>query len=218
MNGLIFLIFMVLLMLVLFRLASKTTVKVGSGRSRRAGRGRETTPAATAAMKHADYLGGADFVSLTDVGLLAYRHTKEPKLIRYGDVMTDTRFLRPFAELWLPYKASGQVRFELFDGDGRLRYADEAGYDLDRGKNMLLPGTWLPLEGKVIKPEDWTLRVLAGDTLLGIHQFGWKSVGGGRIQQYVDHDGEINPALQNLLRAKPREAVSLSELLADQEE
>ena len=33
-------------------------------------------------------------------------------------------YLRPFAEVWLPYAAAGTPA-ELADSDGRLRYADD---------------------------------------------------------------------------------------------
>jgi len=179
--------------------------------------GRSST-AARFAMQRAGYDGGESYVNVTDVGLLAYRQTDEPKLVRNGDVLLDTGYLRPFAELWLPHQARGTVRFELVDHEGRLRYADEERYDLARGRNTLLPSTWLPLHDKTIHPADWELRVLAGEMLLAAHAFGWQEVGGGMIQPYIEADGEISPELQQALRARSREAVSLSDLLADQED
>lgn len=169
-------------------------------------------------MKSAGYEGGSAYVQVADIGLLSYRQSSEPKLVRYGDVLMDTRYLRPFVDLALPYAVSGVVRFELMDSEGRLRYADEARYDLDEGKNTLLPGTWLPLDGKKLRPGRWQLRVLAGGALVAVHDFGWQPVGGGTIQRYSDGDGEISLELQRAMQSKPREAVSLSELLADQEE
>jgi hypothetical protein len=174
--------------------------------------------AAARAMWRAGYEADGAYVQVTDIGLLSYRHIDEPKLVRMGDVVMDTRFLRPFAEVWLPYDASGNIRFEMFDDQGRRRYADETRYDLKRGKNTLLPGTWLPLEGKAITPHPWALRLLADDTLLAEHSFGWEPVGGGEIQRYVGTDGEISPMLHEALRVHKGEAVSLSELLADQED
>jgi hypothetical protein len=225
MAGVVFVVFIVLFILFLFSLFS-----IAEGRSNLlssfmkgwrlpAGRPRSirSTTAALQAMRRAGYEWGPDYVQVTDIGLLAYRHSEEPKIVRYNDVLLDTRFLRPFSELWLPYAVSGSVRFELIDSDGRLRYADEAEYDLVRGQNTLLPGTWLPLEGKSIPPGRWTLRLLTGDTVLAMYVFGWQTVGGGAIQRYITSDGEISPELQHALRSKPREAVSLSDLLADQD-
>ena len=169
-------------------------------------------------MQRAGYAGSENYVEVTDVGLLTYRHSDEPKLVRYGDVMLDTHFLRPFCELWLPYRSRGTVRFELVDSAGRQRYVDEEEYDLERGDNVLLPRTWLPLRGKTIAPGQWRLRVSAGETLLAVHPFGWEQVGGGEIQPYIASDGEISPALQHAMRVKARDAMSLSDLLADQEE
>lgn len=176
------------------------------------------TEAAQQAMARAGYEPGSEYVQVIDLGLLAYRHAREPKLVRTGAVLMDTRYLRPFADLALPYDASGEVRFELIDGAGRLRYADEARYDLAGGSNTVLPSTWLPLEGKPIPPGDWSLRVLASDALLAVHRFGWQPVGGGAIQRYVASDGELSETLQKAVSARQREAVSLSDLLADQDE
>lgn len=187
--------------------------------ARRAKRRRAAlTDAAQQAMARAGYAPSSEYVQVADLGLLAYRHTDEPKLVRSGAVLMDTRYLRPFADLVLPYAASGDVRFELIDSAGRLRYADEAHYDLDGGTNTILPRTWLPLEGKPNAPGEWALRVLAGETLLAVHRFGWQPVGGGAIQRYVASDGELSEALQRAITARQREAVSLSDLLADQEE
>ncbi|MBN2304104.1 MAG: hypothetical protein JXQ72_06500 [Anaerolineae bacterium] len=176
------------------------------------------TGTALSAMERANYQGGGEYVRIMDIGLLAYRSSDEPRLIRDGDVLMDTRYLRPFVELWLPHDARGLVRFELVDAGGRLRYADESQYALAPGKNTLLPKTWLPLQGKAIPPDDWRLRIMAGQTLLAVHTFGWQPVGGGVIQQYVESDGEISPALQELLHQQPRESVSLADLLSDQED
>jgi len=178
----------------------------------------ELTQTAQEAMARAGYEPSSEYVQVADIGLLAYRNNDEPKLVRTGGVLTDTRYLRPFVDLVLPYPAGGEVRFELIDHQGRLRYADEAQYDFHSGRNTVLPGTWLPLEGETIAPEAWVLRVLAGQTLLAAHRFGWQPVGGGTIQRYVASDGELSETLQQALNARQREAVSLSELLSDQEE
>jgi hypothetical protein len=222
------LIFLVLFGLLLFGLLSVAEGRSGSlattaSRSRRrSNRAQRSAPrgntAAQRAMQRAGYEGGGNYVEVTDIGLLAYRQSDEPKMIRYGDVLVDTHFLRPFIELWLPYQARGTVRFELLDNTERVRYVDEADYDLEPGDNVLLPSTWLPLRGGTIPPGEWRLQVMAGDTLLARHPFGWQQVGGGELQPYIASDGEISPALQHALRAHARQAVSLSDLLSDQEE
>ncbi|HML22814.1 MAG TPA: hypothetical protein PKD09_14280 [Aggregatilinea sp.] len=180
----------------------------------------QANPAALTAMRRAGYRADASYVQVADIGLLAYRNTDDGKVLRSGDVLMDTKYLRPFAELWLPYDAAGSVRFEIADADGRLRYADEEQYELQRGVNTILPGTWLPLEGKAIEPdEQWTLRLRASDTLLAAHPFGWEPVGGGVIQRFVAGDGELSPALREaIMRSSSRSAMSLSELLSDQDE
>jgi hypothetical protein len=222
MAGIVFLVFIIGFVVLLFSLFSATEEKGGrfSG-LREWSRPKADTRlslAARKAMQRADYQGGEAYVNVVDVGLLAYRGSNEPKLVRYGNVVADTDYLRPFVELWLPHQARGAVRFELVDHEGRLRYADESRYDLVRGLNTLLPGTWLPLQGKTVTPDRWSLRVLAGDTLLAVHTFGWRAVGGGQMRRYIAPDGEISPSLQQALRAQPRDAVSLSDLLGDEEE
>lgn len=217
------LVFVLLFVILLFGLL---TIAEGrprlSAQSKRSRRTRRTMPAnnraAQQAMQRAGYQGGDEYVEVADIGLLTYRHSDEPKMVRYGDVLVDTHFLRPFIELWLPYRSRGMVRFEFVDSAGRLRYVDEAEYDLEPGDNVLLPSTWLPLRGKTIAPGEWRLQVTAGGTLLAVHPFGWQPVGGGELQPYIASDGEISPALQHALRARAREAVSLSDLLSDQEE
>ncbi len=225
--GIIFLlIFIVLFVFLLFGLLSIAEGRSGSTATKRNGRrSKRSQPpaahgnmAAQQAMRRAGYEGGGNYVDVTDIGLLAYRHSDEPKMIRHGDVLVDTHFLRPFIELWLPYRSRGTVRFELLDNAGRMRYVDEAEYDLDTGENVLLPSTWLPLRGKTIPPGEWRLQVMAGNTLLARHPFGWQQVGGGELQPYIASDGEISPALQQALRDHARQAVSLSDLLSDQEE
>jgi hypothetical protein len=222
MASLIFLVLVILFIMFLFGMFSVTGGKTQPSPARRArtrpARDNRVSQAAQTAMQRAGYQGGDSYVGVTDVGLLAYRGTDEPKLLRYGDVMADTAYLRPFIELWLPYVARGPVRFELTDSQGRLRYADESQYELERGPNTLLPGTWLPLQDKPPGPGDWKLRVMAGSTLLAVHTFGWQAVGGGEIQRYAASDGEISPSLQQALRVHSQQPVSLDDLLAGQEE
>lgn len=224
MGSVFFLLFIILMLMFLFGVFSIGQQGAESSRSgsrSRKRQGRIGSQAARLAMRRAGYAGEGqgDYVQVLDIGLLAYRNTSEPKLVRYGDVMMDTNYLRPFVELWLPYRARGVVRFELVDSDGRLRYADEQIYDLGQGSNTLLPNTWLPLRDKVATPGEWRLRVLASNALLATHVFGWQPVGGGEIREYVAADGEMSPALvQALERRRGSQAVSLNELLADQEE
>jgi hypothetical protein len=225
MGDVFFVLFIILMLSFLVAVFSRG--QQGNGASRAGGQRRRGVPghagseAARLAMQRADYAGAdeTEYVQVLDIGLLAYRHTNDPKLVRYGDVLMDTHHLRPFVELWLPYRARGTVRFEMVDGEGRLRYADESAYDLVRGPNTLLPNTWLPLREKTVMPGQWRLRVLANNALLASHVFGWRQVGGGVIQEFVAADGEMSATLiQALERRQASQAMSLNDLLADQEE
>ena len=141
----------------------------------------------------------------------------EPKLVRYGDVLMDTHHLRPFAEAVAAVPGARQCSLRMIDGEGRLRYADGA-RTIWSGRNTLLPNTWLPAR-KSVAPGQWRLRVLANDTLLASHVFGWRPVGGGEIQEFVASDGEMSATLiQALERRQASQAMSLDDLLADQEE
>ncbi len=177
------------------------------------------TSAALQAMSRAGYVGGKQYATVTDVGLLAYRHPEaDPRAVREQGVLVDARFLRPFVKLWLPRAARGSIRFEILDGDGRLRYADEARYGLQRGENSLLPNAWLPLEALGRVSERWTLRVWASGMLLAEHVFGWREVGASPLQPYIGADGEISPALWQMAQEEAEQQVSLAELLSGQEE
>jgi hypothetical protein len=172
---------------------------------------------ASLAMRRAGYIGGDHYVNVTDIGLLMYRNADEPKLVRNADIWSDTDYVRPFVELWSPYPSRGMVRFELVDSEGRLRYADEAEYDLARGSNALVPGTWLPQHGAPVPTGRWRLRVLAAETLLAAHTFGWQAADDNQIKELMASDGELSPELQQALLGRSDAGMSLSDLLADQE-
>jgi hypothetical protein len=177
----------------------------------------ERSRVASLATRRARYPGGAEYVNVTDLGLLVYEDNQRVRLVRQDSIPTDAQYLRPFVELWLPHQARGAVRFEIRDRQGRLRYADEARYDLEHGYNTLLPGTWFPLRGEAEAFDTWEYRVLARGMTLAIHRFTWR-VAGSALRPYLASDGEISPALQAALRTQAAQPVSLSELLAGQEE
>lgn len=228
MGGIVFLIFIILFVMFLFGLFS-----IAEGRSDRfASQSRSqsyspsrsftrqstrTNTAAREAVQRAGYAADNSYVNVTDIGLLAYREADDPRLIRYNDVWVDTDYLRPFVVLSLPYQARGMVRLEITDHDDRVRYADETRYDLQPGENTLLPGTWLPLRDKTLPTQPWTLNVTVGETLLAAYRFGWQEVG-GEIQQFIEADGEISPELQQAMRDHSDQAVSLSQLLSEQDD
>lgn len=216
------LIFLAVIVIVILWIVYRPAPGISSRLSQRVdtlSRGRNTrwieqSAAARLATRRARYKGGPAYVNVTDLGLLVYRDDYNPRLVRQGAISLDTLYLRPFAELWLPHQARGTVRFEIRDGEGRLRYADEARYDLEGGRNTLLPGTWLPLRNKPQLFDVWEYRLLAADMVLAIHRFGWQPVDVG-LQALVDSDGEISPELQAALQARAIKTMSLSELLAD---
>ena len=223
MGGIVFLAFVILFALFVFgAFSNREPREVPSGdrrgalRDARAARRDGSSSVAQKAMSRAGYQGGDAYARVMDLGMLAYRQSDEPRIVRSGAVWTDTEYIRPFVDLWLPHRARGKVRFELVDGAQRLRYADEARYDLDRGKNTLLPQTWLPMKGRAEDGDRWNLRVMAGETLLAVHDFGWQAPG-GEIKQYMVSDGEISPELLHVLTDERGKKMSLSDLLSDQD-
>ncbi len=223
MGGIVFLAFVILFALFIFGAFSNSAPREAPSRDRREVlrdrrpvRRAGSSSVAQKAMNRAGYQSGDAYARVVDLGMLAYRQSDEPRIVRSGAVWTDTEYVRPFVDLWLPHRARGKVRFELVDAAQRLRYADEAGYDLDRGKNTLLPQTWLPIRGRAADGDQWNLRVIAGETLLAVHDFGWQSPG-GEIKQYMVSDGEISPELLHALSDERGKKMSLSDLLSDQD-
>ncbi len=237
MGSIVFLVFIILFLMFLFGLFSVAEGQRPSGHTRgrvrsvprtweqqhspvraqsRADVETHTNRAARGAMMRAGYTGDDAYVNVTDIGVLAYRGD-EPRLVRYNDVETDTDYLRPFVVLQVPYKARGLVRMELVDHEGRLRYADETRYDLGQGDNTLLPGTWLPLRDAASLQDTWELRVSVAGTLLAAHVFGWQTAV-SELQRYIEDDGEISPELQQAMQAEPSRAMSLSQLLSQQDD
>ncbi len=199
------------------KLPGRAIAESGTFQRRRSAVHIERSPVALKATQRARYPGGPEYVNVSDLGLLVYQDSDHLRLVRQGPVPADAGYLRPFAELWLPHRARGTVRFEIRDKRGRLRYADEARYDLEHGYNTLLPGTWLPLRDEEVAFETWEYRLLAGGMTLAVHRFVWQPAGSA-LRPYLASDGEISPKLQAALRAQAAQPVSLSELLASQEE
>lgn len=241
MGNIVFLIFIILFLMFLFGLFSIAEGQRGLAERSRSTRytrnappdaweGQRTTPraqpatesgsrtnlAARRAMMRAQYTGDDEYVNVMDIGLLAYEGD-EPRLVRYNDVETDTDYLRPFVVLRVPYQARGTVRMELVDHGGRVRYADETRYDLQEGDNTLLPGTWLPLRDTESLQDNWELRILVAGTLLAAHTFGWQTAV-NELQRYIEDDGEISPELQQAMQGEASRAMSLSQLLSQQDD
>jgi len=152
---------------------------------------------------------------LTDIGLLVYRTPDHPKIVRTTPVMTDSRYLRPFAEL--KSRHQHRVRLEIYDSQGRLHFADEATYP--RGNKVrIVPKTWLRLENMVAPVGKWSLAIVVDDRLLGLMKFEWEVVADNEILNQLRTDGEINDDLRQAVENGRFRKMSLDELLAGQEE
>lgn len=152
---------------------------------------------------------------LTDIGLLVYRTPNQPKIVRAAPVMTDSRYLRPFAEL--KSRHQHRVRLEIYDSQGRLHFADEGIYP--RGNKVrIVPRTWLRLENMVAPVGKWSLAIVVDDRLLGLMKFEWEVVADNEILNQLRTDGEINDDLRQAVENGRFRKMSLDELLAGQEE
>jgi hypothetical protein len=156
--------------------------------------------------------------SLTDIGLLAYRDRNTSKVIRNTPVITDTRYLRPFAEISARQRMHAQVTLALLDSSGQPVFIDKNMYLLNPKPTHLVTKTWLPLENLVHSGGSWSLVVEVNDLPLAIHRFGWVGLANNDIVEQLSNDGELSTELRQAVKSGHFRRMSLDELLSDQEE
>jgi hypothetical protein len=154
-----------------------------------------------------------------DIGVLAYRADDEPVIHRDWAVMDDVDYIQPFVQLRLPRAATGRVRFELIDSAGERQFVHEQDYQLERGRNLVVPAARLPIHDNYTMEAQWELRVSADGVLLAVHNFGWEdsSKVTAEMQRHILEDGEISNELRAALAESKLERMSLDELLGDQQ-
>lgn len=149
-----------------------------------------------------------------DIGVMVYNQGEStPEVYRTRALPDDIDFIHPFVQLRLPTKATGRIRFEIIDGDGETVYIHEDYHQLKRGRNLVIPGTRLPIHDAQNMNGDWELRITADNVVIASHQFGWRE----SIRAYLAEDGEISSELRAALSANNLQRMSLDELLASQE-
>lgn len=155
-----------------------------------------------------------------DVGVLAYRGDDEPVIHRDWAVMDDVDYIQPFVQLRLPQTATGRVRFELIDSEGERQFIHEQDYQLERGRNLVVPAVRLPIHDNYAMDGTWHLRVSADDVLLAVHDFEWEdsSQASPAVRRHILEDGEISNELRAALAENKLERMSLDDLLAGQDE
>jgi hypothetical protein len=130
--------------------------------------------------------------------------------------MSDTRYLRPFAEV----RGMGQadVTLALVDGSGRVKFVDKTRHVLRSRSVRVIADTWLPLE-KIEHAGKWSLAVYINERLVGVHPFRWMQVNHNTdMLQRLHNDGELSDDLRRAVHHDNFRPMSLDELLADQED
>src|SRR5690606_27859283 len=96
-------------------------------------------------------------------------------------------------------------------------FVHEEKYQLERGRNLVIPSTRLPLHDEHDMYGAWELRIYADGQLLASHIFGWESTDEPDFDRHVGEDGELNSELRALLAQSRLERLSMDDLLADQD-
>ena len=155
---------------------------------------------------------------LTDIGLLSYRTPENPIITRTKPVVTDARWLRPFAEIEGNLLRGAHITMRIIDSRGNILFEDnQSGAFAFRTR--FVSENWLPLETvHSSRRGRWSVVVYINAQLIGIHQFEWANIGGDEILDQLHTDGEITPELQDAVKNGKFRRMSLDELLADQED
>lgn len=156
-------------------------------------------------------------VLTVDIGTIAYRGD-ERELFRTWALPDDIDYLQPFVQLRLPTKATGRIKFEVYDGAGDLVYRQENLHNLERGRNLITPQTRLPIHDQRAIEGRWELRVSADNVLLSVHRFEFMEATNSAIRQHLGEDGEINTELRAAMAESRMNKMSLDDLLSYQED
>lgn len=153
-------------------------------------------------------------VLTVDIGVLVYAGNAKPEVYRTWKIPDDVDYLQPFVQLRLPSKATGIVRFELYDSSGDLIYAREESHALERGRNFITPSTRAPIHDQQDMEGNWELRVSADGVLLAVHQFAFGDATSATIGKHIGEDGEINTELKLAISDGRTGSMSLDDLLS----
>lgn len=155
---------------------------------------------------------------LTDIGVLAYRDRKTSKMVRTQPVVTDTQYLRPFAEITAKQRTQAHVTMALLDSDGRAVFMDKNTYTLSLRPTPIVTKNWLPLQNLVHSGGSWSVVIEVDGVVMAIHRFGWVGLAENDITQRLMNDGELTAELHQAVKTGKFRKMSLDELLADQED
>lgn len=157
-------------------------------------------------------------VLVVDVGMIAYKGGEEKQLYRTWSVPDDVDYVQPFVQLRLPSKAQGSVEFEIVDGAGHTVFKREDTHNLERGRQLIMPKTRLPIHDQREIDGNWQLRVSADGVLLAVHRFEFMESSNSAIRQHIGEDGELNSELRAVMAENRMSKMSLDDLLDYQNE
>lgn len=151
-----------------------------------------------------------------DLGVFAYFDGEAPVIHRLQPIEDDVDYLQPFIQLRVPVAAQGKIRFELLDELGVRRYIHEDQQTLQRGRNLIVPSTRMPIHDEHDTMGKWRLRVIVDNMTIAEHTLTWIETDSHDIRQHVQEDGEISSEMRAMLAENRLQTLSLDELLADQ--
>lgn len=153
-----------------------------------------------------------------DIGLFGHKGDDNPKLYRTRAIPKDVDYIQPFVQLRLPKRARGRITFEIIDDQGETMFARTEEYELQRGRNLVVPARRLPVHDALDMEEGkWTLRISADKVLLAEHHVRWTEPANDFVAEHIQEDGEISNELRAAMAESRLEKMSLDELLSFQE-
>ncbi len=153
-----------------------------------------------------------------DIGVISFSSNNEQILHRTLPVDDDIDYIQPFVQLRVPISASGVIRFEIYDNTRQLLYVHEDQHQLERGRNLIIPSTRLPIHDEQEMDGRWELRIIADNVVIARHAIGWADTDASNFQRHLSNDGEITSELRAMMASSRIEPMSLDDLLEYQEE
>ena len=153
-----------------------------------------------------------------DLGVLKFQGDENPVIHRSMPVPDDSDYIQPFVQLRVPVSAAGRIKFEVFDDGGQKIFAHEDKYQLERGRNLIIPATRLPIHDEQHMDGRWAVKISADGTLLAEHTFHWTEESSQEVRPAVSDDGEISNEMRAMLADSRLQNLSLDDLLAHQDE
>jgi hypothetical protein len=157
-------------------------------------------------------------VLAVDLGVVAFREDGSATVYRTWTVPEDARSIQPFVTLRLPTAATGRIRFEILNANGKSVFSSEADHRFEVGRNFITPPARLSLRSYYNLSGRWQLRISADDVLLAVHRFEFAEPTAAKIRQSLGEDGEIRADSRLLLDESSTPRMSLDDLLAYQQD